>query len=335
MSEPASTQSSIIQQALQKQADLQNPFSFREFSAIALFTPEAGYYTQNKERVGLKKETDFYTSTSMGSVFGKLVIDAARTLLPEIDLSQYTLVEIGCEPDQDAFADIQLPFAEKRNFAFGQPLDLPQKSVVFANELLDAQPFHRLIFKDGRWQELGVFFHPETHVCSEALLPAATEPIAALISALPDTMPEGYQLDLSLEAEQLLAEIAKQDWQGLLLCFDYGKTWDELLQACPQGTARAYVNHRQNTDILAHPGQQDLTADVCWDRLTETLRQHGFASPQVQRQESFFMHHSQNAIKTIIEQQPDQFDPERQTLLQLLHPSHMGHAFQVLWGIRL
>ena len=45
--------------------------SFRDFSELALFAPEYGYYARKRERVGTAEGTDFYTSATMGAVFGK------------------------------------------------------------------------------------------------------------------------------------------------------------------------------------------------------------------------------------------------------------------------
>lgn len=319
---------SIILSKFMAQAKINNPFSFREFSRIALFDSDCGYYAKEQERVGRNATTDFFTATSLGSVFGKLVVAAVEKLLPNTDLAAYTLVEIGTEPGKDAFASIDLPFKSKLNIPVGEPLQIPPKAIVFANEVLDAQPFHRLCFRAGRWHEIGVAYRDGA--LHEALLPQPSAAVGSLLESLPTCMPEPYYLDIALDAEYLLGAIAAQPWTGLLLFMDYGKYWDELLEACPQGTARAYYKHQQQTDLLAQPGDQDLTCHVCWDRLECVLAAHGMESIQVQRQESFFMHHSHSAMQQIIENEPHQFDPERQALIQLVHPTHMGHAFQVL-----
>lgn len=325
-------QSSDIISKFAAQAEIENPFSFREYSRIALFDPDYGYYCRKLERVGRHAHADFFTASSLGSVFGQLVVAAIEKLLPTAQLADYTLVEIGTEPGKDAFELLDLPFQAKVNIPLGQPLRLPTKAIVFANELLDAQPFHRLCFQGGQWHEIGVAYN--NGALQETPLPQPSVALLPLLETLPTHMPEGYHLDISLDAELLLGAIASQPWSGLLLMMDYGKYWDELIQVCPQGTARGYYQHQQQTDLLAHPGQQDLTCHVCWDRLEHELIAAHMDIVQIQRQESFFMHHSQSAIQQIIENQPKQFDSARQALMQLLHPTHMGHAFQALWATR-
>ena len=50
---------------------------------------------------------------------------------------------------------------------------------------------------------------------------------------------------------------------GRLLAIDYGFTNDEMLSpARTKGTLRAYHRHRVTHDLLANPGDQDLTAHV-------------------------------------------------------------------------
>ena len=314
-------------------AALANPFSYNEFSRIALYDDTYGYYRSNRQRVGRGSDADFFTASSLGSLLGKLVVSAATRLLCHEDLQAYTLVEIGNEPAQDPFAGVELPFKAKLSFPLGQIATIPDKSIVFSNELLDAQPFHRFLFTQQHWREIGV--HYVNGTLEEVLLPEPTPAVARLMEILPKQMPEGYHLDISLAAENLLEQVVRQEWSGLLLFLDYGKDWEELVSACPQGTARAYHRQRQSTALLKHPGEQDLTTHVCWDRLKAFMQHHHFRMLEVLRQESFFMRYSPKVIQAVIEAAPNQFDPQRQALMQLLHPAHMGHAFQVLYGIRL
>ena len=40
--------------------------------------------------------------------------------------------------------------------------------------------------------------------------------------------------------------------------------WADLIGDRPAGTARAYYRHEATRDLLARPGEQDLTCHVCW-----------------------------------------------------------------------
>lgn len=263
-----------------------------------------------------------------------MVVDAAEAILGTEACADTTFVEIGAEPSRHLLGDVEHRFADVRVLRLGDSIKIPNRAVVFANELLDAQPFHRLRFSNHRWHELGVRLVDKNDSLEEVVLPDPTPEIAGILGRLPEAMPEGYSLDLPLPAENLLSEIVTLPWQGLLLIFDYGKSWDALLEAYPQGTARTYSRHQTGKNLLDRPGEQDITCHLCWDRLMSVLEEHGFMSSCCDAQERFFMTHAQRMIKSIVTQKNKSFTPERQKLLQLLHPIHMGLKFQVLWGVR-
>jgi SAM-dependent MidA family methyltransferase len=202
--------------------------------------------------------------------------------------------------------------------------------VVFSNELFDAQPFHRFVFRRGAWRERGVALRDDALVEVElAEMTPASIPINAPEGPAPSPV-EGYCIDAPLEAATLAGQIAAQPWSGLFLAFDYGKTWSELAEATPAGTARAYFRHAQSNDLLARPGEQDLTCHVCWDWLADALARHGFATPPVESQESFFVHHAADYLASTTAAEAGRFSEKKRSLLQLLHPSHLGQKFQAL-----
>jgi len=307
--------------------------NYAQFTRVALYDPQCGYYNRQHQRVGRQPEADFYTAESLGPVFSRLLAAAAVQLLEGQPPGDFELVEFGAEPGSPALADIELPFRAARCIPLGSPFTLKGKCVVFANELLDAQPFHRLVFSEGRWQECGVAV-AEDGTLRECRLPEWSPPVSAARLELPAKPSEGYCLDLSLQAEVLLQALCEGDWQGLLILSDYGRSWQELSEHCPQGTARAYYRHEVSRDLLARPGEQDLTCHVCWDRLSAVARHHRFTDVAIQRQESFFVHHAEGAIAEILQASAGGFSREKQTLIELLHPQHMGSRFQVFSGKR-
>lgn len=318
-----------IQTALARRG---GPISFAEFMQMALYHPTEGYYRRDQKRVGFGGTTDFFTASSTGGIFGELVVNAAARLLGSAALESHHFVEIGAEPGGGVLPP-ENPFLSNLNLRAGDPLTIPDPAVVFSNELFDAQPFHRLVFQDGQWREIGVAGGEEGLV--ESILAEFSAPVERIKHRLPPDSNEGYHIDLPLAAVDLLNGIlSATPWRGLLILFDYGKSWRELIEAVPQGTARAYRHHRQSNHLLADPGEQDLTCHVCWDWLQEALQEQGFSQVSLQSQESFFMNHSVEAIERIISHRPGQFDPRRQNLHQLLHPGNMGQKFQVLHGQR-
>lgn len=301
--------------------------SFATFMRIALYHPAGGYYRQERIRVGRGEGTDFFTATSMGEIFTRLVLSACQTLAAPRSLAEFTFVEVGAEP-AGGILPPEHPFGAAQKISVGQPIAaLPTPSIVFSNELFDAQPCHRLTFRDGAWRELGVAWSDGP---VEILLPALSPEIHPHLHRLPASPVEGYHLDLPLAAVDLLRQIAAGDWQGLFIAFDYGKTWREMAEETPQGTVRAYHRHRLTNNLLSQPGEQDLTCHVCWDWLQDELERNSFSQIELLSQEAFFVKMAVPAIGEIIGANPGKFDPRRQTLQQLIYPGHMGQKFQIL-----
>jgi len=309
------------------------PLSYRDYIEVALYAEGCGYYQRDAQRVGRKKDRDFYTAESLGGIFARLVVGAAEQLLgPEL-ANKSTFLEIAAEPGQGLLDQVEdHPFAKSKVVRLGEPIRVEGPVVIFANEWLDALPFHRLIFKDSQWSERGVQFQDDRLV--ETLLESPSQAVESAIKDLPTDIEEGYQLDLPLEAEAALARLIEQDWTGLLLLFDYGKTRKALLEDCPNGTARTYYRHEQGNDLLDQPGGKDITCDICWTPLEAQLREAGFAPTTLESQESFLVKRAANTAEKIVAGSAGNFSPERQTLMELIHPANMGQRFQVLWGRR-
>lgn len=318
---------------------------FDAFMALALYDETLGYYRADKLRVGRDRTADFYTATSLGPIFGELVAAAASKLLRAagLDPAAHTFVEIGAEPSGGILAGVAShPFAATRTLRVGQPLALAGPCVVFSNELFDAQPVRRFVRRTDAWHELGVRLDTTADGRPASLAEIDIGPLAATdLSALADRLPpfadtpEGYLFEAPLAAAALARDLAAQPWSGLFLAFDYGKTFAELAHATPAGTARAYFQHTQHNDLLARPGEQDLTAHVCWDWLAEALAAAGCAAPAVVSQEAFFMHHAGDFIgPTLAREATVAASPVKRALLHLLHPAQMGQKFQVLHALK-
>ncbi len=313
--------------------------TFTQFMELALYDPAVGYYRGARARVGTGPGTDFVTSSTTGPVFGELIAAAAVALLGGRDPSGFTFVEIGAEPGEPGrpagvLAGVAHAFGAVRTVSAGEAAALAGPCVVFANELLDAQPFRRFVFRAGAWRERGVALRGEALVETDVPIAPAPDGRFGDLAESWGPAPEGYVVDAPVGALLLLETLAAQPWQGVFLTCDYGKSWRELAEATPQGTGRAYHRHRQEADLLARPGQQDLTCHVCWDWLESALARHRFEQIAVSGQEAFFMRHAGDAIAAIILAEAGNFSPRKAALMQLLHPALYGQKFQVLSGFR-
>ena len=304
--------------------------SFADFMRIALYYPQFGYYERKGvHRVGSSSTDDFFTAESIGSIFANLVISAAKKIVGD-KASTTIFAEAGAEPGEtNVFSHACPPFLQSDSIGRGEKLFSDRPTIVFSNELFDAQPFYRVVRKNGRWRECGVRIEDKKPV--EVLLDEFSPPVASFSPRFPDDAPEEYRMDLPLEAESLMRELAGNRNVVAVIAFDYGLDWDDILFRRPGGTARAYSRQALRGDILAAPGEQDITCHIAWDGLENTLKECGFKNVKTERQEAFFMHNSMHCIEGILKRG----DPiECGKLRELLHPMRMGEIFQVLTATR-
>jgi len=308
--------------------------SFLTFDAFvdwALYNVPFGYYASSRQRVGKQMQADFYTSSVFGSLWAELVVESCVDLLGNQNPSDFTFVEIAAEPGYSLIEGIEHPFGGQQVIRLGDPIKLSGQVVVYSNEWLDAQPFKRFRFSHQKkdWVEIGVSLIGNELVEVEIDLPENHN------RNLP---PYGQPEDLfdwpcgaRCALDSLLSD---RSWSGLFLTFDYGLPLEVLLHHRPQRTARAYYRHKMNNDLLARPCEQDLTCHLCWDDLQECMKTNSFFDIGLKTQEGFFLSHATKRIKYEFEKESKSHSSEMQTMKEILHPAHLGHAMYALWGRR-
>ena len=163
---------------------------FSRFMEVALYCPEIGYYERHAGQIG--RAGDFYTSVSVGPLFGELLARQFADWLEALRPGSLQLAEAGAHDGQLAhdilswlaahrpqlFARIRYWIIEPSlNRQVSQRLKLESfaprvewfagihalpaggaSGVIFSNELLDAFPVHRVAWDAARrgWFEWGV-----------------------------------------------------------------------------------------------------------------------------------------------------------------------------------
>jgi SAM-dependent MidA family methyltransferase len=145
-----------------------------------------------------------------------------------------------------------------------------------------------------------------------------------------DVLPDGFTVEISPAAEQWWREAASVLESGRLVTLDYGLTADEFF--APErraGTVRAYCHHRSGGDVLAHPGEQDITAHVNFTAIQAAGESSGLRTEAFLTQAQFL-----TGIAARIWKGGASFGewtPERTRQFQTLtHPEHLGQSFRVL-----
>jgi len=205
--------------------------------------------------------------------------------------------------------------------------------IIFSNELLDAFPCHRFSWDAGKqtWFEWGVAMHVEKFVWEKiSRLPSELRVILGrLPAALMAVLPDGYTIEVSPAAEKWWREAAGALAAGKLLAIDYGFKGDEQFSpARPHGTLRTYFRHHFSEDLLANPGQQDLTAHVNFPAIQQAGEEAGLVSESFQTQPQFLTCILERALR---DKSFGAWNASRTRQFQTLtHPEHLGRAFRVL-----
>ena len=100
-----------IAKILRKEVERQGVIPFAEFMRLALYCPKYGYYEQTPGRIG--PAGDFYTSTSISSLFGELLAFRFADWLQELAGYPVQIVEAGAHNGQLA-ADLLGWLRQKR-----------------------------------------------------------------------------------------------------------------------------------------------------------------------------------------------------------------------------
>ena len=212
--------------------------------------------------------------------------------------------------------------------------------IIFSNELLDAMPVHRLGWDANQrtWFEWGVAVEGERFVWakiqrsevrsqkSELDLPSA---ISHLPSSLLAVLPDGYTIEINPAAENWWCEAASALNRGRLVAIDYGFTAPELFSpARTNGTLRSYCAHHHAENVLANPGEQDITAHVNFAAIQAVGEKAGLKTESLISQPQFLTRIVERISKT---DPAFEWTPSRTRQFQTLtHPEHLGRAFRVL-----
>jgi len=350
--------------AIREEIQNAGAISFARFMELALYCPETGYYEKNRDNVG--RHGDFITSVSVGSLFGEMLAFQFAEWLEELRTAdcELRIIEAGAHDGKLAvdilswlqthrpklFSEIEyfilepsqtrqhwqreklMGFSNVRWFSvFNDSKFKTQNSklhgVLFGNELLDAFPVRQLGWdaKEKKWFQWGVTLAAEKFAW--CILP--NPQFTTLDPRLESVLPDGYIVETSPAAENWWRAAAGVLERGKLLAIDYGFAVEEQFSpARVNGTLRGYHRHQVGDDLLAYPGEQDLTAHVNFGAIEKAGLGAGLKTEEFCTQPQFLTRILQ---KGLADKCFAKLDAKQIRQFQTLtHPEHLGCAFRVL-----
>ena len=241
------TQKNTLFDIIRKKAQKQ-PYWFMDFMQDALYTPNLGYYRNDRIKFG--KEGDFITAPGLSPLFGQTLVKEVGHLLSQI--SQKNILEFGagaghlaCDLLNILGANIehyfileispQLIAQQKATIERLCPLwahkvswlqALPSHfiGVMVANEVLDAMPVHRFRISAEQTIEAMSVTADET-ACHPVWLPAPIE-LQEAIEALQDDLEQPlspyYESEYCPWFMPWIKSLQSSLQEGAILLIDYG-----------------------------------------------------------------------------------------------------------------
>ncbi|HLA11284.1 MAG TPA: SAM-dependent methyltransferase [Pyrinomonadaceae bacterium] len=341
------------------------PITFREWMNAALYDFEHGYYCA-PDRVRWGRDGDYRTSPERTELFANTCARYAQELYRDLgEPPVWTFLEAGAgsgdfalgflgrlqQLDQSCFQTCRYVIDEKSEALRasigkrqGQLLDRIEFSVietrdtfegiVFANELLDAFPVHRVTWRDERLLEYFVTVD-DNGAFEWQLGEASTDNLHGYFQRL-GLKPRDQQIvEVNLGIQDWFAAVREKLSRGFQIVIDYGAKGDELLHSPlrQSGTLRAIRRHQLVPDVFADPGEQDLTTTIDWTYVQRLAVDYGFRVKEFLSQDKFLLKSGfleeleSRLLHAESEAEKQQISGEAR---EMILPTGMAAAFQVL-----
>lgn len=297
---------SSLSDRLRHDIEHNGPISFHDWMKAALYDSSEGYYCR-RDRTRWGRGGDYRTSPERSSLFAatfaryfaklydKLnqpsrwtiaevgagdghfaheVLQTLKTFFPTVfSATRYVVDEISSH-SQSAVAERLEAFTGRVEFSTLEKVAV-DPGLIFSNELLDAFPVHCVTMVDGKRREFFVDLGPEGTF--EWSLGSPTPGVVEHFEEAGIQLREGQIAEINLQIASWLKTVSTTLRTGYVVTVDYGAKADDLYSfvARSSGSLRGFQNHTIVDNVLACPGEQDLTTTVDWtlvERIGNKLR---------------------------------------------------------------
>ena len=345
------------------------PMSFETFMDLSLYHPEGGFYTRPGMTVG--RGGDFHTSVSLDPAFGTCLArhleqvwratgaprvlrwvecgpgtgDLARQMISALEESrggwraiECTLVERSASLRARQRATLEPHMSSRVQVRWVDELTELAPVGTFeghlvSNEFFDALAVRRVIGTADGFAEIGVVAAGSGRFRQVGMVPT-TPALASALDQMGVTLRPGQQTEIGRIAVHVMQDLVSWLGRGTVLTIDYGgEAHDVHSPGRPKGSVRGYWRQLRMDDPMAHPGEQDLTADVDFTSLSRAGEAVGATTlgmvPQGEFLRGLGIEHIEAARLVGVEgalTRQEVAAPVR----RLYRPEAMGGGFQVL-----
>jgi SAM-dependent MidA family methyltransferase len=295
----------------------------------------ARYFASLYEELGAPPSWTIFEAGAGAGHFARGVLETLRREHPHIfSATRYVIDEVSADGRRKADQLLE-EFADRVEYRRISEISEPiNEGIVFANELLDAFPVHRVIVRDGKLLEFCVGLdEAEQFVWMER--EPSTPQLAAYLARSGVELSEGQVAEVNLEIEGWMKSAASVFNCGYLILVDYGAEAGDLYGSPHrlEGTLRAFHQHRFADDVLARPGEQDLTTTVDWTNVRRVGEKLGLQTVSFERQDAFLLRAGLlDQLELMAAETQNETDALllRSSVRELILPGGMSESFQVL-----
>jgi SAM-dependent MidA family methyltransferase len=314
-----------LRQVIEQEIRERGPIPFSRYMELCLYHPEFGYYSRNAEQFG--KAGDFYTSSDVHAVFGRLLARQFEEMWRALDSPPaIEILELG--PGRGLFAQDVLDWSEKKfpeffaalhySLAEGSPALREKLASTLSRHLETGRASLLAPNADPKATQIPRILSPETRLIvfaneffdalpvevlsqqgelrimerdgqlAETWASASSEGLNFLDRYSVHPEP-GERVEVALLSQAYMSQIASTVQRGFVVAIDYGYTRPEQLAGRHRGTVMAYRQHSASPNPYQAPGAQDITAHVNFTALAAAAEQHGLQAQPLLTQSQFLM----------------------------------------------
>jgi SAM-dependent MidA family methyltransferase len=320
----------------------EGPMTFRDFMDHALFHHEFGFYSKGPE-IGSRDGT--FNTNAMFPAFAYCLaraVEQAESILGE----PLRIVEFGAGTGvlgarilsflstAHEYVVVECsPGLRQKQEALGLRVvkdveDLsPAPSFVFANEVLDALPVHR-VMADGQGNLMEFYVSIDQEGGFEESFGAPSTPeLSSRLKSESIRLGRGQMAEVCLGIDSFIQSAASIISKGYLVIVDYGNDASALYHYTRRnGSLRCYFQQQQVHDPFNHIGDQDMTTDVDFTALETAARLSGLETAGCAWQGTWLKN---LGIHQFQQKGADSKDVLNQ-IEHLTNPARLGSTFDVL-----
>jgi SAM-dependent MidA family methyltransferase len=316
-----------LRQQIEQEIREHGPIPFSRYMELCLYDPVGGYYSRSSEQFG--KAGDFYTSSDVHAVFGRLLARQFDEIWRALDRpNKLEILELG--PGRGLFARDVLDWLERKSPEFFQALTytLQESSPALRTKLAENLAGH--INRGKAMIAAGPRSGDVERVQVHRTQPAET-PVIVFANEFFDALPveiistqgklhlgfegdrlieiwlaptadelefldrysvhpeEGERVEVALVGQRWANAVATAIGRGFLVIIDYGYTRSEQLAGRHRGTLMAYRQHSAGSNPYEAPGEQDLTTHVNFAAVAAAAQHAGMSPQKLITQSQFLM----------------------------------------------